>query len=172
LANLFGMSGLKTLLIDGDLRKRTLTRSLAPHATSGLIEVLAGTQSIDHSIWGDKNSKFEFLPAVLNQPIPNSSDLLTSVAMQRLLDDVRESHDFVLLDLPPLGALVDGRAVAPSLDAVIIVSEYGRTPVEGLAEALQGLNIAQARVLGLVLNKVDVQSIRAYRQEAKGYYFN
>jgi succinoglycan biosynthesis transport protein ExoP len=172
LANLFGMSGLRTLLIDADLRKRTLTRSLAPNAGSGLIEVLSGFQTLNQSTWSEMDSKFDFLPTVLSQPIPNSSDLLTSVAMQRLLDEVRETYDFVLLDLPPLGALVDGRAVAPSLDGVIIVSEWGRTPIEGLAEAMQGLNIAQARVLGLVINKVDVQSVRAYREEAKGYYFN
>jgi Mrp family chromosome partitioning ATPase len=73
--------------------------------------------------------------------------------MRSLLEGLRDSYDVVILDLPPLTTVMDARAISPFLDAVILVAEWSRTPVDKLMQAAESMESAQARVLGAVINK-------------------
>ena len=169
LAHLVAASGKTTLLIDGDVRNNSLTRALAPKARQGLVEALAGRAVLRDVISTDGQQDFHFLPAAKGSLIPNSGDLLSSEAMLRLLDGAKNVYDYVFIDFPPMRAMPDARALAPFLDAVIIVVEWGATSAELVRDAIAALEAAQTRVLGVVLNKADPKLARSH--EAYGVYY-
>ncbi|MDJ1157096.1 GNVR domain-containing protein [Chelatococcus sp. SYSU_G07232] len=169
LARLYAMGGVKVLLVDADVRNATLTRALAPQARGGLIEALRGVKPHD-LIVVDAASGLHFMPVVCADPIAHSADLLGSECMTLLLEELRGSYDSILVDLPPLVPTVDARAVSPLLDAIVLIAEWGRTPVGAVASAMQSLGSARARVLGAVINKADARAVRAQQPEYTPYY--
>ena len=168
LATLFAMSGLRTLLVDGDLRNASLTRALAPTAEFGLIDAISGSAELSQCIVRANESGLDLLPAFGNTPTPYSDDILGSEGAQSLLRDLQTTYDFILLELPPLTASLDGLAIGSLLDCTVLVAEYGKTPVPLLSEALHLLRNAQAEILGVALNKVDMSTVH-YGDVAASY---
>ena len=168
LATLFAMTGVRTLLVDGDLRNASLTRSLAPAATCGLIDAITGTAELSQCIVPANESGLDLLPAFGSTPTPYSDDILESARAQSVLRDLQTTYDIILLELPPLTASLDGLAIGSMLDCTILVAEYGKTPLPVLSEALHLLRNAQAEILGVVLNKVDTSTLR-YGDVATNY---
>jgi succinoglycan biosynthesis transport protein ExoP len=157
LAALFAASGSRTLLIDGDLRQATLTKALAPSAKTGLLEVL-GADPLNIKVVASAQflrlpTKVNLLPAVSRKPVASSSDLLGSERMRLVLEQLREFYDIIIVDLPPLTTVVDARAISPFLDAVVLMAEWSRTPLDKLMQSAESIDSAQARVLGVVINK-------------------
>ena len=153
LAALFAASGCKTLLVDGNFRHPALSRSVVPSASQGLLEALAG--DLENATAFDPKTMAHVLPVVDGESLPNSADLLGSPAMQRLLQRLGRSFATILIDLPALTSVVDARAIGPLLDGCLLVVEWGRTPLEPLAEAIALLRASRIRLFGVVLNKVD-----------------
>jgi capsular exopolysaccharide synthesis family protein len=153
LAVMFTMSGSKTLLIDGDFRHQTVSRAWAPAARSGLVEALKAEEN--DAIWIDHRTNTHVLPLVNSSQIPNSSDVLGSGVMQRLLERLDQSFDTILIDLPALEEVPDARAIGPLLDGCIIVAEWGRVPVDALRDAVDMLQMSRVPLLGVVINKVE-----------------
>jgi Mrp family chromosome partitioning ATPase len=77
-----------------------------------------------------------------------------------LLATLDQSYDLILVDLPPLNPVVDGLAISSLLDGVVLVVEWGKTPLEILADTVRSLQIAQACVLGIVITKVEDKATR------------
>jgi capsular exopolysaccharide synthesis family protein len=155
LAVMFTMSGSKTLLIDGDFRHHTISQAWAPAARSGLVEAL-GTEENDATIWVDVRTNTHVLPLVSGgSQIPNSSDILGSDVMQRLLSRLDQSFNTILIDLPALREVPDARVIGPLLSSCIIVAEWGRAPVDGLRDAIEMLQMSRIPLIGVVINKVD-----------------
>jgi capsular exopolysaccharide synthesis family protein len=153
LAIMFTMSGSKTLLIDGDFEHQAISRTWAPAAKLGLIEALEADEN--DAIWLDHRTNMRVLPVVNSGQVPNSSDVLGSGVMERLLGRLDKSFDTILIDLPALTAVPDARAIGPLLDACIIVVEWGRTPIDALREAVDVLRMGSVPLLGVVINKVE-----------------
>jgi capsular exopolysaccharide synthesis family protein len=153
LAVMFTMSGSKTLLIDGDFRHQAASHAWAPAARSGLVEALKAEEN--DAIWVDHRTNTHVLPLVNSGQIPNSSDVLGSGVMQRLLQRLDQSFDTILIDLPALEAVPDARAIGPLLGGCIIVAEWGRAPVDALRDAVDMLQMSRVPLLGVVINKVD-----------------
>lgn len=151
LAGLMAKSKARILLIDGDLRSRSLTTMLGT-GTMGLAEVLQGTSSLEDAIMLDETAQFDFLPAATTRT--DSSELLSSPEMRTLLATLRPRYDVIIVDLPPILSVSDAKAVAPVIDGFLLVAEHGRTPVETLSEAVRGSGRIKDRILGIVLNKV------------------
>jgi capsular exopolysaccharide synthesis family protein len=84
---------------------------------------------------------------------PNPSELLTSPAMERMIETLRRHADYVLFDSPPILAVTDASILAAHTDGAILVAERGRTRTEALRRAYQALQHANARILGVVINK-------------------
>jgi Mrp family chromosome partitioning ATPase len=101
--------GAKVVVVDCDLRNPSLSRSLAPKATRGIIEVLAGDNSLQDTTWNDGLGGMTFLPALSKTRVFHTSEVLASDVTKRLFDDLRERYDYVIVDLPPLAPLVDVR---------------------------------------------------------------
>lgn len=170
LARLLAKSA-RTLLIDAHLRNPGATRALARHAEQGLVELLLGSHPPSSVLLTDPLSGLKFLPSVSQQHLPNSSELLASPQMTRLLSLAASRFDYIVLDLPPLGPLVDVRAIAPILDGFILVVEWGETHRQVVRDALNGEQRVASRCLGVVLNKVDDEKMKLYQEHGSSDYY-
>jgi succinoglycan biosynthesis transport protein ExoP len=117
------------------------------------------------------DTKLAFLPAVLKRRIPYSSELLASDAMDRILREVSDVFDYVIFDLPPLGAVVDARAMSSRLDAYLFVVEWGKTH-RNIVEATLARNVSVAqKCAGVILNKVDPHKMKFYQLYGSPEYY-
>jgi succinoglycan biosynthesis transport protein ExoP len=105
--------------------------------------------------------------------LPHSSDLLASRVMAGLLEEAKTHFDYIVLDLPPLGPVVDARAVGPMLDASLAVIEWGRTSRRVVQTTFATHPELVEKCLGVILNKVDTEKLKLYRSYGSGdYYYN
>lgn len=161
-ASLLALQGRRTLLIDCDLRNPGLTRSIAPHATENLYDVVLHGRNVEEVMLKDPEIGLYFLPAATNQRMPHTPEILTSHAMQNLLNEMSKSFEYIVIDLPPLGIVVDARALASRIDAFNMVVEWGATSRRTVWTTLmKNQNIAE-KCVGVVLNKVDSKMQKLY----------
>jgi Mrp family chromosome partitioning ATPase len=99
----------------------------------------------------------------------NPPDLLGSQRMRALLHSVRENYDLVIVDAPPVTAVIDSLVVAPHVDKIVFVIEWENTPREVVTRAMNVLGENRERVAGVLLNKVDLNQMR-FRQSYYSYY--
>jgi len=161
----------KTLLIDADLRNPGATRALGQHADEGLLEVLLENHSPSSAVLTDPVSGLKFLPAVVKRRIPHSSELLASQQMVKLLAQATSEFDYVVLDLPPLGPVVDAKAIASRIDGFLMVVEWGETSRKMVKDMLSSEPQISSRCLGVVLNKVDNEAMKLYREYGSSEYY-
>ncbi len=161
----------KTLLIDADLRGPELTRQLTPRASQGLIEAVIGTQQIDKTLYREESSGLRFLPAVSNTRVPHTSELLASEGMRRLLSQAQQDFDYIIIDLPPFGPVVDVRAIAPQIQAFVYVLEWRNTSRRIVRDLLDSDDYIKRKCLGVVLNKVNVSQIKLFEDHGSRYYY-
>jgi succinoglycan biosynthesis transport protein ExoP len=162
-AGLLAANGSRTLLIDGDLRNPGLTRGLPLVPEKGLVEaVVGGEQRWQNTILVDKKTKLAILPAVVRGRLSHTGELISGAGMRDLIEAARHSFDYIIVDLPPLGPVVDAKAFAPLADGFVLVVEWGATPRALVRSALQAEPQIAAKTLGLVLNKTDIKKLPRY----------
>lgn len=173
LAQLLAMQGSRTLLIDADLRNPGATRLIGRHAEQGILEALLEGKPLKDVLLLDSKTKLAFLPAVVKRRVPHSSDLLSSSIMANMLNELKAHFDYIVLDLPPLGPVVDARAISPMLDASLAVIEWGRTSRRVVRTTFAVQPELMQKCIGVVLNKVDTEKLKLYRSYGSGeYYYN
>lgn len=162
LARQCARSGRRTLLIDADLRRRSLDTLLAvPADQPGLVQVLSGAcRAIDRALLSETASGLRILPAGGSPESPQ--DLLGSPQARVLLGALRELCDVVVVDLPPVLAVSDALAVARALDEALLVVRWDRTPRDAARAALHELGAIELPVAGVVLNAVDLRTYTRY----------
>ncbi len=151
-ATAFARSGAKVLLIDGNLRNPALSRHLLPGARRGIAAAVEG--ELDAAAALDPHTMAYILPAVPGEAA-DAADLLSAERMRPLLQQTGRAFAVTIIDLPSLEAAVDARAVGPLLDGCIVVVQWGATPLDALAEAVDRLRAGHVRLLGVVINKVE-----------------
>ena len=171
-AQLIAKEGNKVLLIDGDLRNPGATRALARGAERGFVEALTTKTPVAELIVRDPNTGLAFLPATVTQRIPFSSELLASAAMDRILADASNEYDYVVIDLPPLGILVDARAMSAKIDTYLMVVEWGKTPRAIVKKMLQTNLRVLEKCAGVILNKVDTSKLGMYEGFGSNEYYS
>jgi capsular exopolysaccharide synthesis family protein len=162
LAQLIAHSDKQVILIDCDLRAPRLTRTLAPHARSGLLEVLSGDAALNDVIWTDKSKRLSFLPAVATARIPHTAEIIAADEMRALLDRLRGAYDYIIVDLTPLVPIVDVRASQGLVDHYIFVVEWGRTRIDLVQRSLKEVAGIYSNIFGVVLNKVGSGELKRY----------
>lgn len=162
LAGLIASNGAKTLLIDADLRNPGLSRSLGIDAEQGLVEAVVNDLGWQAVVKVDRQSKMAIVPAVVRGRFSHTSELLSSAGMRRFIDDAKATFDYIIVDLPPLGPVVDAKAFAPLADGFVLVAEWGATPRPLVRSGLAAEPQIASKVLGLVLNKVDLKKLPRY----------
>jgi exopolysaccharide transport family protein len=173
LAELMAHAGKRVILIEGDLRNLTLSRELGRGAKTGLLEVLADQFDLQHTVYTDSRSGLRFLPAVINSRLAHTDEILASKAFKRLLDGLRQDHDYIIVDLPPLAPVSDARATAGIIDSYIYVIEWGRTSINTVRHHLTAAPELHDRLLGVVLSKADLKLLARYERYYGGNnYYN
>jgi polysaccharide biosynthesis transport protein len=160
LAQLLAKGGRRTLLIDGDLHDRTLSQWMAPAAEAGIMQVITDSIHLDDIVWRDPLTGLEFLPAFLRESIADTSQVLSSEGMTRLIKGAEEAYEYVVIDFPQMAAVVDAKAAAHLVDAFILVIQWDETSPDVLREVLSSAEIVQSKTVGAVLNRADSYTLR------------
>jgi polysaccharide biosynthesis transport protein len=162
LAQSIATLGIRTLLIDGDLRNPQLTRSLCPHADTGLLEVAMDRAAPEHAILVDPSTGLSILPSTAVKQADLITELMFSERIVDILDHLRHCYELIIIDSPPLVPLVDGRALAELADRIILALAWDQTPGEVLSHTINLLGPVHDRILGTVLTRVDLSRLRFY----------
>src|SRR5262249_14486951 len=170
LAHSIAQFGGRVVLVDCDLRNPSLSGSLAPSASVGILEALYGKVSLDEALWKEPSLNMAFLPVLSGVRVAHSSEILNSIAMKKLFEKLRLGYDYVIVDLPPLAPLVDVLATPRLVDSYFLVVEWGRTYTTVVQHALSRAPRVYEKILGAVLNKVDMKTLSLYDGNRARYY--
>lgn len=172
LARIIAQSGSKTMLIDADLRNPSLSRLLTPTAEVGLMDVLYGKAKSDGTLWADPETGLCFLAGVCNgYDASHSSNVLASGGLRAIFEKLRNTADYLIVDLPPVMPIVDVRAAANLIDNYVYVVEWGKTNTRTIDQALRPAKTLQERLIGVVLNKADTRWIKKGDGYSESPYF-
>jgi len=148
----------RVCLVDTDLRKPGVGRALGIDAECGLAEVLSGSVCREEAIVADARlPNLRVLPAGTTRHYPSTA--LNSTAMRKLLIDLRQQYDFVIIDSAPVIPYADVRIMSPMADGIVLVARSGITTREAMARAKEILGDVQgAPILNVVLNGADYKA--------------
>ena len=164
LAAAAGQAGKTVLVMEGDLRRRSLRSVLNAHPQHGLHSVLTGSCSLMDAVTETPLKGVSFLDA--EPGIPNPEEILSSRRYASLLELARDAFDFVIVDTPPVGAFADAAVVARQVDGAILVVRENFTEKRDAVLAMNQLKASTAHVLGVVMNCEERASGSGY-----GYYY-
>jgi capsular exopolysaccharide synthesis family protein len=165
-ALVFAQTGASTLLIDADLRRPKCHSFMLETNTVGLSDVLAGQAELDQAIRPTTVKNLFLLSA--GSPVPNPAELLTAAKMRETLDSLRSHYGVLLIDSAPLMLASDTSAMASMVDGVVVVAG-ANTPRQSVKRACHRLELVGAKVLGIVLNRVNINE-PAYREYSCGMF--
>lgn len=172
LATLITQGGGRAVLVDCDLRNPALSRMLTPDAKAGLLELISGKTAIEDVLWREPVTGLAFLPVTPKSRVAHSSDILASKETRDLFERLRDSYDYVIIDLSPLAPVVDVRVVTHLVDSFLFVIEWGRTKIDVAQLALSSARGVSDNLLGIVLNKADMKQFGRYANYHGNYYNN
>lgn len=154
LALSFAETDKRVLLIDCDMRRPKLGRLLNLSAPGGLSNLLLDPSLLEKSIV----KQYSTIDIILAGDIPpNPSELLGSPRMEKLLEQMREKYDCIILDTPPINMVTDAVVLAPKSDGVLFVVRANQSERGAVAHAVEQLEYAQIKILGFVLNGIDME---------------
>ena len=152
--------GKKILMVDADLRKSVLAAKYHIQGIDkGLSHYLTGQAEIEDIIYETETEGFYL--SVSGPLSPDPTSLLDSDQFQKFIDKVREDYDYVIIDAPPLGVVIDAAIIGKYCDGAVLVIEQGVIKRKVVQDVIKQLKRGKVRILGAVLNKVD-ERIGAY----------
>ena len=152
-------SGKKVILVDCDLRK-PVQHKIFNTKNQGITNILVENLNVTDYI---QDTSIENLRLVTSGPIPpNPSELLGSGKMNALLATLREQADMVLIDVPPVVAVTDASVLASQVDGITLVLDSGTVRPEMAQRAKELLTNANGKILGVILNRVEIDDEHAY----------
>lgn len=152
-------SGWKTVLIDGDMRKKNGYKRLNQNASAGLSDYLMGKASFSDVIYETTTENLSYIPC--GELIDNPVRLLCSGKMNEVRDELAKEYDYIIYDMPAVNAAMDAKVIAVNADATILVSSIGNTSKNGLVEAANALTDVKANLIGTIINKIDMDQYAA-----------
>ncbi len=156
-AVVLAQKGVRVLLIDADLRRPSIHKTLGMGPRSGLSNVLTGSTTLEQAITRPAIlPNLHVLPA--GTPPPNPAELLASTNMRDVLIELREKYDHIVLDTPPTLSVTDAVVLSPRADAIVLVIRSGHTTKQALRRSRDILMQVNAKVSGVLLNAVDLSS--------------
>jgi succinoglycan biosynthesis transport protein ExoP len=156
-AIVLAQKGVRVLLVDADLRRPSIHKTLGMGPRSGLSNVLTGSATLQQTITTSPILPNLFImPA--GTPPPNPAELLASPNMRDLIAELRGLYDHVVIDTPPTLSVTDAVVLSPRADATILVIRSGATTKPALRRARDILMQVNAHVAGVLLNAVDLTS--------------
>ncbi|HLV85623.1 MAG TPA: polysaccharide biosynthesis tyrosine autokinase [Candidatus Sulfotelmatobacter sp.] len=173
-AVVLAQKGVRVLLIDADLRRPSIHKTLGMGPRSGLSNVLTGSSTLEQTITRTTVlPNLYVLPA--GTPPPNPAELLASPNMREVLNELSKEYDHIVVDTPPSLSVTDAVVLSPRADAVVLVIRSGQTTKQALRRSRDILAQVNAKVVGVLLNAVDLSSpdyyyYYEYQGKYAGYY--
>lgn len=167
-----GKAGKKVLLIDADIRKSVYkSRYNIEEETQGLSQYLSGQiEQIDQVVY---KTNYENLYLILAGPYaPNPTEMLGDEQFGQLLKAARQVFEYVIVDTPPLGTVVDAAVIGQYCDGALLVIENGSTSYRACQKVKGQLERSGCKILGAVLNKVSFKDRNSYYSRYGRYYGN
>ena len=156
----FAQTGGRTLLIDLDMRKPYLSRYFGIKSKGGVSSFLSGNSDLASQISATAFPNLCLLPA---GPIPpNPAELIGSSRMNESLKFLSNHFDHIIIDSPPILSVTDALVVSPLVNGVVMVIHGGKTPREAVMKSGGHLEHVGAKILGAIINNVDMQSSEYY----------
>lgn len=171
LASQLAASGRRVLLIDGDVRNPSLSRSLYPDSKVGLLDVAVGEVNLAQVMQRDSATGLNFLPMAPKAEVRNPTEALASRNVKLLIDSLKNYCDFIIVDMAPLISTVDVLAVSRFVEQYMLVIEWGTTKMEAVRHALSNAPSVQMNLIGAVLNKVDFADLASYEPHGKYHHY-
>lgn len=165
LAISIAQTGKKVLLVDADLRRPSLARLLGEDPIPGLSNVLVGQANMEDAIREEVRTNLDLLFA--GDVPPNPSELLGSEQMQELIENISREYDYILVDAPPVNVVSDCCIIANFLDGIVLLARSGVARKDGVKQAINQLRLTNTKVLGCVLNGVEMSAKKYYRYNYK-----
>ncbi|MBF8151805.1 MULTISPECIES: CpsD/CapB family tyrosine-protein kinase [Exiguobacterium] len=165
LAVAYAQQGKKVLIIDTDMRRPTVHYTFRVANGLGLSSLLTRQAEKEKAILPTKVDNLSILTA---GPIPpNPAELLSSRAMEHLVAQLREEFDVIIFDAPPLLQVADSRITSKLTDGVVLVVGCTTSDRQRVLKAKEQLELAEAKILGVVLNRRELTDDSAYQ-----YYYS
>ncbi|WP_422027214.1 GumC family protein [Pyruvatibacter mobilis] len=173
LARASASAGVRTVLLDCDLRRPNVHKNLKGGSgtgpAAGIVEVLAGQAELDDALITDEPSGLSYLP--VKAGAANPPDLLGSKHMENLLASLRETFDMVVIDSAPVLPVVDSRVLSRRVDKTLFVVRWRNTPRDAAGNAIKDLTEAGADIAGVVFERLDLKKQKKYTYGDSGYYY-
>lgn len=160
LAVVMAQNGNKTILIDCDQRKSKLHKVFVTSNQKGLSDLLVGNSAFEEAVQKTGIENLDILTSGTRPP--NPSELLASTKMEKFIENLREKYDCIIIDTPPVIAVTDAQIVSRYADGCLLVVASAQAEREAALKAKELLEKVGAKIIGVVLNKLDIQE--------KGYY--
>lgn len=163
IAHELALRGGMTLLVDGDVRSKSLTRQLQVQSVTGLLDQLAKHERLEDAVLRDSSTGLHFLPASGQVPVAlSASDALKSPAFDSAIASLRQHFDTIVVSAPPLLPVIDSKLLAERADQIVFVTSRQKTPPATAEAALRTLGRLREKVSGAVVTDTTddpVQSI-------------
>ncbi|MBI1340911.1 AAA family ATPase [bacterium] len=167
LGRMSAMSGTKTIVIDGDFRRRQLTEIAGLEPERGLLEYLFGETSLSDAVSVDAQTGLHILPLTDRKHTPR--DVFGSRAFDALLTTLKQTYDLIVIDTGPILLMAETRVVASKVDQVLVAARWRKTNRASLHETLALLKDFKANLTGIVLTMVDLRRRRQHSYSAANY---
>lgn len=163
LACAIASSGKRVLIVDADLRRRSLGAMLGVHNANGIFSVLSGQAALRSAITATQIPNLFFMDCEPN--VPNPADIFSTKRFAVFMDKIAQLFDYIILDTPPIGLFVDAAVASNLADGTVLVVRQGGTKRAMVEKSIQQLHAADANILGLVMTFVDAK-------KSDGYYYS
>ena len=160
LAQAIASSGKRTLIVECDMRGRSLADMVGARARHGIYAVLSGQVELDEALVATSHRNLFFLDS--EPHIPNPADILSSQRFRKLVAQMESDFDYVVIDTPPVGTFVDAAIIAALADATALVVRERFVKRVELQNAYDQLKRADTNVIGVIMNMCEAESSEYY----------
>lgn len=168
LAQELGSIGKKVLLLDADIRKTAYVGRLeVQEEVKGLSQLLSGQAGLQDIIY---NTNFPNMDIIFGGPsAPNPSGLLSENIFKILIKELKDYYNYILIDTPPIGTVIDAAVIGRCCDGAVFLIQPGNVRYRDAQKAFAQLEKSGCRILGAVLNKIDISGDKYYSSYYKHY---
>jgi capsular exopolysaccharide synthesis family protein len=168
LAIALAQTGSTVLVVDADMRKPVMHRTFKVKNDEGLSTLIIKKSTLENSIKPCAVPKLDILPS---GPLPpNPSELLASASFKNLIEMLSKKYEYVIIDTPPVNVVSDAMVIKDAVTGIMLVVRYALTTYDELSACMKQINLAQANVLGFVMNDVHHRRSAAYYNNYKYKY--
>lgn len=158
----------RVLIVDADLYRRTLSKSIAPDAQVGLLEVFQGKVSATEAIRPLADSHLSILPVADAPSDPNV--VVTREECEKLFTELKQHYDLVVIDCPPALPVLEARVIGAAADTLIFAARWRKTHRKAVAKSIQLLNTEGANILGVAITRADLRTQALYDDFGGSHY--